>query len=160
MTVLENVMIGRHCRAKAGILSAILRDKKTVAEEKQIVSYSLDLLEKVNLINFKNEFAKNLSYGDQKRLEIVRAMATEPFLLLLDEPAAGMNLKETYELMDFLKKIKENWHITILLIDHDMHFVMNLSEKIVVMDYGKKIAEGMPQEIKKNPLVIKAYLGE
>ncbi len=160
MTVLENVMIGRHSRSEAGILSAILRNKRTRLEEKRIVDYSLDILNRVNLIKFKNEFAKNLSYGDQKRLEIARAMATEPFIILLDEPAAGMNLKETYELMDFLREIKEHWHIAILLIDHDMHFVMNLSEKIIVMDYGKKIAEGTPSEIKENPLVIKAYLGE
>ena len=160
MTVLENVMIGRHCHAKAGIISAMVRSKKTRDEEARIIHDSRELLKKVNLVDEQYEYAKNLSYGYQKRLEIARALATKPFLLLLDEPAAGMNSKETAELMDLLKEIKKDLHIALLLIDHDMHFIMNLSEKIFVMDYGKKIAEGTPEEIQKNPLVIKAYLGE
>ena len=160
MTVLENVMIGRHCRMSAGILSAIFRSRSTVREEQEVVRDSYVILEKIGLTGFVNEFAMNLPYGAQRRLEIARAMATEPFLLLLDEPAAGMNLQETKELDDLIIWIRDNEKISILLIEHDMKLVMSLSDRIFVVDYGKKIAQGTPEEIKNNPAVIKAYLGE
>ena len=160
MTVLENVMIGRHCRMSAGIPGAILRLKSTIREEKQVVADSYAILEKLGLAGFVNEFAKNLPYGAQRRLEIARALATEPFILLLDEPAAGMNMQETKELDDLIIRIRDMEKISILLIEHDMKLVMSLSDRIFVMDYGKKIAQGTPEEIKNNPEVIKAYLGE
>jgi len=159
MTVLENVMIGRHCRTKAFILGAIFRNAATRKEEKQIVESSAAILEKVGLADQANEFAKNLSYGAQRRLEIARALATEPFLLLLDEPAAGMNPQETHELDRLIREISTDGQ-SILLIEHDMKLVMSLSDRIFVMDYGKKIAQGKPSEIRANPAVIKAYLGE
>lgn len=160
MTVLENVMIGRHCRTSAGILGAILRGKGTKKEEKKIVEDSYDILEKIGLAEHVNEFAKNLPYGAQRRLEIARAMATEPFILLLDEPAAGMNPQETQELDDLIIRIRDKENTSILLIEHDMKLVMSLSDRIFVVDYGKKIAQGTPKEIQKNSAVIKAYLGE
>jgi len=160
MSVLENVMIGRHCRLKSGIASAIFRPRSTVDEEKQLIKDSYEVLEKIGLSEYVNELAMNLPYGAQRRLEIARAMATEPFLLLLDEPAAGMNPHETKELDDLIVWIRDNENISILLIEHDMKLVMSLSDKIFVMDYGKKIAEGTPEQIKTNPVVIKAYLGE
>ena len=160
MTVLENVMIGRHCRTSAGIIGAIAKNKATRQEENKIIEDSYAVLEKIGLAEFVNEFAKNLPYGAQRRLEIARAMATEPFLLLLDEPAAGMNPLETRELDELIVRIRDQEGITILLIEHDMKLVMSLSDRIYVVDYGKKIAQGTPQEIKNNPAVIKAYLGE
>ncbi len=160
MTVLENVMIGRHCRTSSGIAGAVFRNRSTVKEEKEVVEYSYNILEKIGLSSFVNEFAKNLPYGAQRRLEIARAMATEPFLLLLDEPAAGMNLQETRELAELIMRIRDREHISILLIEHDMKFVMSISDRIFVMDYGRKIAQGTPAEIRKNPVVIKAYLGD
>jgi len=160
MTVLENVMIGRHIRTKAGIFSALTRMPSARREEKQTIDDAYELLEKVDLAEWANEFAKNLPYGAQRRLEIARAMATDPVLLLLDEPAAGMNPQETQELDTLIRKIRDKEGITILLIEHDMKLVMNLSERIYVMDYGSGIATGTPLEIKNNPAVIKAYLGE
>ncbi len=160
MTVLENVMIGRHCRLKAGLFGAIFRTKATREEEKKVVQDSYEILEEIGLADYANEFAKNLPYGAQRRLEIARAMATEPFLLLLDEPAAGMNPQETKELDEMILQIRKEKQISILLIEHDMSLVMSVSEKIFVVDYGKLIAEGTPDEIKKNPEVIKAYLGD
>jgi branched-chain amino acid transport system ATP-binding protein len=160
MTVLENVMIGRHCRTTAGIVGAIFRGRSTRREEKEIVDYSYTILKNIGLEKSVNEFAKNLPYGEQRRLEIARAIATEPFLLLLDEPAAGMNPHETKELDELIRKIRDEEKISILLIEHDMKLVMSLSDRIFVVDYGKKIAQGTPAEIKSNPVVIKAYLGE
>jgi len=159
MTVLENVMIGRHCRTRAKVLGAIFRNRKTVQEEKEIVALSLSILKKIGLYDMHDEFAKNLPYGAQRRLEIARALATDPLLLLLDEPAAGMNPQETSELDELITTIRDDG-LSILLIEHDMKLVMSLSDYIFVMDYGKKIAEGNPEAIRNNPAVIKAYLGE
>ncbi len=160
MTVLENVMIGRHCRTSSGIAGAIFRGPSVIREEKKVVEESYEILKKIGLDHFVNELAKNLPYGAQRRLEIARALATEPFLLLLDEPAAGMNPQETSELAELVTKIRDNEKISILLIEHDMKFVMSLAERIFVMDYGKKIAQGSPYDIQNNREVIKAYLGE
>lgn len=160
MTVLENVMLGRHCRTKSKILGAVLRGKHTIREEEETVAFSYHLLEKMNLSRYANEFAQNLPYGAQRRLEIARAMATEPFLLLLDEPAAGMNPQETRALDELITRIKDEEGISILLIEHDMKLVMNISDRIFVMEYGKEIAKGTPREIRQNPRVIEAYLGE
>jgi len=159
MTVLENVMVGRHCRTKAFILGAIFRTNATRREEEGILEVSYSILEKVGLAEFADEFADNLPYGAQRRLEIARALATEPLLLLLDEPAAGMNPQETQKLDQLIKQISQDGQ-AILLIEHDMQLVMSLSDRIFVMDYGKKIAQGTPTEIRANPAVIKAYLGE
>jgi branched-chain amino acid transport system ATP-binding protein len=160
MTVLENVMIGRHCRMSAGIAGAILRNRNTVREEKKVVEESYDILVKMGLAGQVNEFAGNLPYGAQRRLEIARALATEPFILLLDEPAAGMNPLETKELDALIVKIRDSEGIAVLLIEHDMSLVMSLSDRVFVFDYGRKIAQGTPEEIRRNPIVIRAYLGE
>lgn len=160
MTVLENVMIGRHCRTRAGIFGAIVRDGRTRREEQDCIDRSYELLELVKLQDFWNETANNLPYGAQRRLEIARAMATEPRMLLLDEPAAGMNPQETNELKELVCSIRDNQQLSILLIEHDMGMVMSLSDRIYVMEYGSCIATGTPAEIRTNPRVIKAYLGE
>jgi branched-chain amino acid transport system ATP-binding protein len=159
MTVLENVMIGRHCRTTTGLLGAILRNKNTRQEEQDTVARSFALLEKTGLAATADELAKNLPYGAQRKLEIARALATEPLLLLLDEPAAGMNPQETTELDSLICAIRDQG-VSILLIEHDMKLVMSLSDHIFVMDYGRKIAEGRPEEVRCNPEVIRAYLGE
>ncbi len=159
MTVLENVMIGRHCRTSSFILGAIFRPPSTVREEKQIVEFSYQMLRKLGLEKHANELASNLSYGEQRRLEIARALATEPALLLLDEPAAGMNPQETQQLEEQIVKLQQEGQ-AILLIEHDMKLVMNLSHRLYVLDYGNLIATGSPEEIRENPAVIKAYLGE
>jgi branched-chain amino acid transport system ATP-binding protein len=160
MTVLENVMIGRDRHLRAGILGAIFRDRRTKEEEEKVIFDSYEVLKKIGIEQHVNEEAKNLPYGAQRRLEIARALATEPFLLLLDEPAAGMNPQETRQLDDLILRLRETEALTIFLIEHDMSLVMRLSERIYVMDYGKLIAQGSPAEVKSNPLVIKAYLGE
>lgn len=160
MTVLENVMVGRHCRLKSGIAGAILRPPSTLREEEQVVEDSYRILQKIGLEKFVNDYAMNLPYGAQRRLEIARALATEPFILLLDEPAAGMNPRETEALDQLILQLREQEGVSILLIEHDMKLVMSLSDRILVVDYGKKIAQGTPEEIKNNPAVIKAYLGE
>lgn len=159
MTVLENVMIGRHCRTGAQVFGAIFRTPATLREERAIVETSRIILAKMGLIGQADEFAGNLPYGAQRRLEIARALATEPTLLLLDEPSAGMNQQETSELDQLILAIRQEG-LSILLIEHDMKLVMSLSNHIFVMDYGRKIAEGGPEAVRNNPLVIKAYLGE
>jgi branched-chain amino acid transport system ATP-binding protein len=158
MTALENIMVGRHCRTHAGILGAIFRGPITRKEEQDIVNTSYTLLHNVGLGEFVNELAKNLPYGAQRRLEIARALATEPFLLLLDEPAAGMNPLETEKLMELIETIR-NSGVSILLIEHDMKLIMKISDRITVLDHGLKIAEGNPEEIRNNEAVIEAYLG-
>jgi len=160
MSVLENVMIARHNSLKAGIFRSIIRDPFTREEERRVIEDSYEILKKMNLHGFVNEAARNLPYGAQRRLEIARALATNPFLLLLDEPAAGMNPHETKELEETLHMINRQEGVSILLIEHDMSLVMNVSERIYVLDYGRMIAEGKPEEIKTNSEVIKAYLGE
>lgn len=160
MTVLENVMMGRHCRMHATIAGAILDSRATREEEQLVVEESYRILKKIGLEKSVNELAKNLPYGAQRRLEIARAMATGPFLLLLDEPAAGMNAQETKALDELIVRIRSEEKVSILLIEHDMKLVMSLSDRIFVVDYGKKIAHGTPLEIRNNPAVIKAYLGE
>ena len=160
LTVLENVLIGCHCRMKAGLLGALMRDKKTMAEERNMAEFSYRLLDAYGLGAAVNDLAKNLPYGAQRRLEIVRALATRPSLLLLDEPAAGLNINETRELEDLIHLIRDREKLSILLIEHDMSLVMSISEKVYVMEYGRVIAQGPPEEIKSNPQVIKAYLGE
>jgi len=159
MTVLENVMIGRHCRTRARILGAIFRGPGTKKEEQEIVNLSYEIIKTMGLADMINEFARNLPYGAQRRLEIARALATDPVLLLLDEPAAGMNPQETRELDNLICRIRDKG-LSILLIEHDMKLVMSLSDHIFVMDYGKKIAEGPPKTVRNNPAVIKAYLGD
>lgn len=160
LSVVDNVKISFNYMIDYNIIDSIFRTPRFKKEEKNIEEKSIKLLKAFNLDDKKDEMAKNLSYGEQRRLEIVRALATNPSLLLLDEPAAGMNPKETYELMNMIKWIKNEFKISVLLIEHDMKLVMGVCEKIVVLDYGRKIAEGTPNEIKINPKVIKAYLGE
>ena len=160
MTVLENVMIGCHCRTVTGVLGAIFRNRATVNEERRTIDKSYAILERVGLASYVNELAKNLPYGAQRRLEIARAMATEPVLMLLDEPAAGMNPQETLALDDLIVKIREQAGIAFLLIEHDMRLVMSISERIYVMDYGCGIAQGPAAEVRNDPVVIKAYLGD
>jgi branched-chain amino acid transport system ATP-binding protein len=160
MTVLENILVGLNGHIRSGIWGAIFRMKETRREEKEAHERGVRLLQLVGLDNRANELAMNLPYGDQRRLEIVRALASEPRLLLLDEPTAGMNPQETKEVTRFIKQICQDRNLTILLIEHDMRMVMNISDRIAVLDYGIKIAEGIPSEIQKEPRVIKAYLGQ
>ncbi len=160
MTVLENVMIGRHCRTKSGIASALFRTPFSKKEEQDSVDKAYTLLKELNLHEFWDDEARNLPYGAQRRLEIARALATDPKILLLDEPAAGMNPQETIDLKKLILDIRDRFKLSILLIEHDMPMVMSLSDRIYVMEYGSLIAQGTPQEVRENPAVIKAYLGE
>ncbi len=159
LSVIDNVLIANHLRIKSNFVDAVLRLPKYRREEREMVNKSLELLRKVDLLDLKDEKAGSLPYGKQRRLEIARALATNPQLLLLDEPAAGMNPKETEELTEFIKKIRDEFELTIFLIEHHMQVVMGISDRIYVFDYGVTIAEGAPIEIQNNQRVIEAYLG-
>ena len=159
-TVLDNVKIAMHKNIKYGTLQAILRTPNFYKEEERVEEKAKELLKVVHLYEKRNELASNLPYGEQRRLEIARALATEPKILFLDEPAAGMNPQETAELTTLIHQIKDDFHLSIILIEHDMSLVMSICERIYVLDYGKCIANGKPEEIKNDKRVIKAYLGE
>jgi branched-chain amino acid transport system ATP-binding protein len=160
MTALENVLVGMHSRLKGGILGSIFGTPRVRHEERDAHEKGRELLRYSGLGRVDDELAENLSYGDQRRLELARALATEPKLLLLDEPTAGMNPQETAAFTDFLAKLRSERPITILLIEHDMKVVMGISERVTVLDYGEKIAEGTPGEIQRNERVIEAYIGK
>jgi branched-chain amino acid transport system ATP-binding protein len=159
MSVIENVMVGQHIKTGSEIVACIFNLPRTWSEEKEIKKKAREILETLGLSDYSDEDALNLPFGKQRLVEIARALATEPLLLLLDEPAAGLNIYETGELAGLISKIRE-WGVTVLLVEHDISLVMDISDEVVVLDQGKKLAEGKPSEIQRNADVIKVYLGE